>query len=195
MADLVLTDQSQLLIQLISLLDNGFASYTANPYNASRPLPDGLTSARAFQPRQQGANVTATVYVNALDPRPVGFTKRVDKWDAVNNVMLHTESQRFESTYHIEALVPQSPAAPTAMTEIDVLNVARFILQSSATIETLRPLNVGVMRVGQLRSSYIDDDKEQNENVPFFEIVFTHRTGVTQATPIIDQFDTVFARV
>jgi len=100
-----------------------------------------------------------------------------------------------ESTYHIEALVPQSPADYTGMTEADVLNVACFILQSDAAIATLASLNVGLLRVTQLRSNYIVDDKEQNENVPFFEITFSHRVEVTLTAPTIDEFNTVFARV
>lgn len=187
-------DEAELLVQLVSLLDTGFASYNANPFNA-KPLPDGITSAKAFQPRQQGAQITPTVYVNLTDPKPVGFPKRESKWDADTGLMMHVQGQRMESTYHIEALVPQSPADYTGMTEADVLNVARFILQSDETIATLTPLNVGLLRVSGMRSQYIDDDKEQNENVPFFEITFSHRVEVTLTAPTIDQFNTVFARV
>jgi hypothetical protein len=187
-------DESQLLIQLVTLLDTGIAAYIANPYN-TRPVPAGLTSARAFQPRQQGAELTPTIYVNWAGSVPRGYPKRQSKYDADTGLMMHIQGQRMESTYHIEALIPQSPADPDAMTESDVLDVARFILQNDATIETLRPLNVGLLRVTQINSQYIVDDREQNENVPFFEIVFSHRKEVTLTAPTIDTFNTVFARV
>jgi hypothetical protein len=187
-------DEAQLLVQIIGMLDAGFAAYNANPYN-TKPLPAGIEAVKAFQPRQQGAQITPTVYVNLEDPKRIGFPKRESKWDAQSQLMMHVQGQRMESTYHIEALVPQSPADYTGMTEADVLNVACFILQSDAAIATLASLNVGLLRVTQLRSNYIVDDKEQNENVPFFEITFSHRVEVTLTAPTIDEFNTVFARV
>lgn len=186
---------ADLLIQLVSLLDAGFAAYTANPYNASRPLPSGIEAVQAFQARQQGAQITATVYVNETRARPVGTPKRLSTWDQTNAIMLSVQGQRMETTYHIEALVPQSPAAPDALTETDVLNVARFILQSDETIAALTALNVGLLRVADMPAYYVDDDQEQHENVPFFEITFSHRMAISTTAPTVETFETVFARV
>lgn len=190
-----LMSDAQLLVQLVSLLDTGFAAYTANPYNASRPLPADIEAVRAYQSRQQGANETATVYLSLAGTKPVGTPKRASVIDPDSGAVLHVQGQRMESTYHIEALVPQSPATPDAMTEMDVLNVARFILQSTETIATLTPLNVGLLRVSDMPTLYIDDDKEQHEDVPFFEITFSHRMAISTTVPTIDAFKTVFARV
>jgi hypothetical protein len=180
---------------LVSLLDAGFAAYTANPYNGGRPLPANIEAVSGMQPRQQGANIDATVYVQLGPQRPIGFPKRTLTWDADNELMMHVQGQRMETTYHIEAWVPQSPATPDAMTEMDVLNIARFILTSDETIATLQPLNVGLLRVLNMPSLFIDDDREQHENVPFFEITFSHRMAITQTAPVVEEFQTVFARV
>lgn len=187
-------DESQLLVVLVGLLDTGIAAYNANTYN-TRKLPAGLEAVRAFQPRQQGAQITPTIYVNQQETKPVGYPKRQSKWDEADGLMLSVQGQRLESTYHIEALVPQSPTDYTAMTEVDVLNIARFILQSDETIAVLTPQNVGLLRVTRIGSQYIDDDKDQNENVPFFEITFSHRIDVTTTAPTIDEFQTGIYRV
>lgn len=188
-------DESQLVIVLIGLLDAGIAAFNANPFNAARPLPAGLESVRAFQPRQQGAEIVPTIYVNHAGTKPIGFPKRTAKWDTSTLEMVNTQGNRYESTYHIEALIPQSPADPTAMTESDVLNIARFILQSDSTLATLVPQNIGVLRVTELQANWIVDDKGQNENVPFFEVTFSHRLEFSSTVPTIDVFETVFNRV
>lgn len=188
-------DENQLLIVLIGMLDAGLAAYAANPYN-TRALPTGITSQRAFQPRQQGAPEGPAIIVNHSGTRQIGFPKRFSKQlNPPDGDWVKVQGQRYESTYHIEALIPQSPAEPNAMTESDVLNVARFILQSDEAVAVLTPQNIGVLRVTDLRSNYIVDDKEQNENVPFFEVTFSHRIEFSAAVPLIDVFKTVFNRV
>jgi hypothetical protein len=188
-------NEAGLNIILTGLLDAGFAAYTANPFNAANPLPADITTVRAFQNRQQGANITATVYFEPQDPKPVGYTGRKSNYDQTSGQMISVEGNRYETTYHIEALVPQSPADINAMTESDVLDIARFILQSEGSIATLAAQNIGVLRVTGLQSNYIVDDKGQNENVPFFEVTFSYRRELSTTVPMVEAFDTVFNRV
>lgn len=180
-------DESQLLVVLTGLLDAGIAAYSANPLN-TRPLPDGLIVQRAFQPRQSGAPDGPAILTNFDRKKQIGFPRRFSKYDAANARWLKVQGQRQESTYHIEAMVPQSPADWQAMTEADVLDIARFILQSDETVAALSAQNIGVLRVTENLSNYIVDDKEQNENVPFFEVTFSHRIEFSATTPTIDEF-------
>lgn len=185
-------DENQLLIALLALLDSGIASYVANPLN-TRLLPEGLTSQRAFLSRQGDTPEGPAIIVNRTLTRMIGYPRRRSR--QTDSGWVKTQGQRYESTYHIEALVPQSPAEPTAMSEADVLNVARFILTCDAALVAFRSQNVGLLRVTEIRSNYIEDDKDQNEDVPFFEITFTHRIEFNAAVPLVDVFKTVFQPV
>jgi hypothetical protein len=151
-------------------------------------LPANLVAIRGNQPRQQGAPTGPAIIVTHSGNVPRGFAKRRNVWDSVNQVMNFEHSQRMESTYHVEALVPQSPATPDAMTEADVLNVARFILQNDAAMALLGAQKVYLLRVAKMDSNYIEDDSDQNENVPFFEITFQYRWSAISTTPTIYDF-------
>ena len=185
-------DESKLLLLIISLLDAGIAAYAGGP----TPLPVGLTAQRAFQPRQQGAPVNPAIVVNHTGSVLRGNARRTSVWDASSSSFVYTYSQRMESTYHFEAIVPQSPEDYTAMTEADVLNVARFIVQNDTAISTLlaAPGRVSLLRVTKMDSNYIEDDKDQNENVPFFEVTFQYRWSVVSSAPTVESFTTSLHR-
>jgi hypothetical protein len=187
-------DEAQLLILIMACLDAGIAAWNANPY-ASTPLPADLAAQRGNQPRQEGAPSTPAIIVVHTGNVPRGFPYRKGYWDNTAQAMKYIHGQRMESTYHVEALVPQSPATPSAMTEADVLNVARYILQNDATIQTLLAQGVFLLRVNSMQSNWIEDDKDQNENVPFFEVTFVYRWTQTVGVPVITDVNLVFDRV
>ena len=187
-------DDAALLILLISCLDAGIAQY--NGYGDAVPqLPAGTIAQKAFQSRQEGAPDAPAIIVNLSRLVPRGYPRKRNNWNLSTGVMTRTHGQRMEATFHVEALVPQSPATPAAMTEAGVLNVARYILQNDATIATLLAQGVRLFRIDKMDSNYIKDDKDQNENVPFFEITFTYRTAIVESTPFVDNFNPVFGRV
>jgi hypothetical protein len=186
-------DDATLLIQLISCLDAGIAEY--NTLEGVPALPAGTISQKAFQPRQEGAPTAPAIIVNLARLVPRGFPKKKNTWNTTTSVMTRTHGQRMEATFHVEALVPQSPATPEAMTAAGVLNVARYILQNDATMATLAAQDVWLLRIDKMDSNYIEDDANQNENVPFFEITFVYRSAITVGTPFVDKFNPVFGRV
>lgn len=187
-------DESQLLVVLVGMLDAGIAAYNANPLN-TRVLPAGLIATRGLQPRQQGAPDVPAIVVNFSHKKQIGFPRRKTQYDAVSQQAINVQGQRHESTYHVEAFVPQSPADWQAMSEADVLNIARFIMQSDEAVAALAAQNIGVLRVTDIQSNYIVDDKEQNENVPFFELTFSHRLELSATAPIVSEFANVFNQV
>lgn len=172
---------SALRVLLAKILNDGIARW------AGDPLPGGLTVQQAYQPRQEGVPIGPTVFYHPKSRLPVGTMSASDVPNADGTAMVHTQHQRVESTFQIAALVPQSPADIDGMTEIDVLDVMRWLLQDSVTIATLAPLNVGVLRVTTLTSAFFEDDRHQNENEPMFDIILSHGDTVTTTTPIIDE--------
>lgn len=143
-------------------------------------LPDGIIIQQAFQPRQEGVPSGPAIFLHHKGPAtPRGYPKFENYTDPDTQVFMRSETQRMESTYQIGALVPQSPDTPDQLTEVDVLNIVRRILQGTGTLAILNPQNVGVFRVSTVDSNYFSDDKSQNENNPIFDIVLTHSDVVT----------------
>src|ERR1700692_1503636 len=134
----------QLQELLISTIAAGIAAWTGPA------LPIGLTIQQAFQPRQQGVPSGPAVFVHHKATTPRGFPLFNNYTDPNTLVFMRKEQQRKESTYQLGALVPQSPGTPNQLTEVDVLNIIRHILQGAGTLAILNPQDVGVFRVSTI---------------------------------------------
>ena len=115
----------------------------------------GVGLLRNYQPTQQGAYTTPTVYFFKITDRRYGHTKRRDAWNALTGMFDHVEVQKYESTYQFSAQVPQDPAATSALTESDVLNLVSSIMQSDAILSAFQAAGVGILRVTDVRNPYI----------------------------------------
>lgn len=170
--------ETQLQKLLISTIAAGIAAWPGVA------LPVDLIVQQAFQPRQEGIPTGPFITVYHKGPaQPRGFPKFRNYTDS--NVLMREQRQRMESTYVIGGLIPQSPATPDALTEVDVLTIIRTIMQGTGTLNILNAQDVGVFRVTQVDSNYFQDDKAQNENNPMFSIVLTHSDVVTYPAPSI----------
>lgn len=155
----------------------------------------GVGLARNFQPRQQGAPSLATVHFVKLGDRRYGHPYRREVWNAETEVFDHAEIQVYESTYQFNALVPQNPAATTALTESDVLNIVSAIMQSDAILAAFRASEVGIQRVTEVRNPYFVDDRDRFEAAPSFDVVFTHNRTLSSTTPAVDTYEANISRV
>lgn len=141
---------------------------------------------QAFQPTQQGANTKPTAYLYKIGDRRYGFVRRTDCWDVERSQIIHTELQKYETTFQISALATQNPATPTQYTDSDILNLVASILQSSTAIAILRAAGVGIERVTDVRNPYFQDDRQRNEASPSFDFVLTHDQIIKSTTPIVE---------
>lgn len=160
---------SQLQKILITTIRAGLTAYPGTP-----PLPDGIIIQPAYQPRQQGVPIPPTITYYDKGTVPRGFPKFENFTDPDTNVFMRRERQRQETTYQIGALVLQDPTTPDQMTETDVLNIVRSILQGQQALSILNPMDIGVLRVSQISSNFFIDDRGQNENNPIFDIILTY---------------------
>ncbi|WP_422930138.1 phage gateway protein [Singulisphaera sp. PoT] len=145
----------------------------------------GTPIKQAFQPTLQGANTQPTAYLHKIGDRRVGSPRRSDVWDQENGVMLHTELQKYETTFQMSALATQDPKTPTQYTASDILNLIASILQSSTTIAAFEAQGVGILRVAEVRNPYFLDDRMQNEASPSLDFTLTHDQVVASAVPVI----------
>lgn len=145
----------------------------------------GVVVKQTYEPTQQGVNTVPTVYFYKLFDHRYGFRKASDKWDEVNSEMVHTEEQKYETTFQISALVIQDPAN-ISYTASDLVNDVAAIMQSVATINTLEAQGVGIYRVTEVRNPYFTDDKDRNEASPSFDFTLTHTQTIVSTVPVIE---------
>lgn len=137
------------------------------------------------QPTQQGINTTPTVYFSKVTDHRYGWPRRSDKWNANLNRIDHTESQIYETTFQIQALVLQDPANPS-YTASDLVNEVAHIMQSDKTIAILKSAGVGIYRITDIRNPYFVDDRDQFEASPNFDFTLTHQQIRVSTTPKVD---------
>ena len=139
-------------------------------------VADGFTRVvvkAANQPTQQGIDTGPTVYFYKISTKRYGFLGRRDVWDTNNNVMTHTESQYYETTFQVSALVLQSPLTPSQYTAGDLVNEVASIMQSDNTRAILNASGVGILRIQDIPNPYFVDDRDQFEASPSIEFVLT----------------------
>jgi hypothetical protein len=149
----------------------------------------GTPIAAAFQPDLQGVNSQPTAYLYKIGDQRVGQVARNEKWDRTNNLMVHTETQQYTTTFQVSALAQQNPATPNQYTASDILNLIASILQSSVTIATLEAQDVGVLHISDVRNPYFTDDYQRNEAAPNMDVVFCHKQVITTLSPIMSGYE------
>lgn len=157
-------------------------------------IADGFTDVitkQANQPTQQGVNSGSTVYFYKIANKRYGFLKRLDEWDSINSIMTHTETQVFETTFQVNALVIQNPLKPTGYTASDLVNEVASILQSDYAITTLMASEVGILRIQDVLNPYFVDDKDNFEASPSFDFTLTYKQTRVTTDPVINSFDYV----
>lgn len=150
---------------------------------------------QSFQPTQQGANTDPTIYIFKITDKRYGFLDRKSVWDENTLQETHTESQVYESTFQFSALVRQDPSDVASLTASDVANYAASIMQSDKTRESLQELGIGVLRVLDVRNPYFNDDRDQFEGSPNFDLVITYNRVIITQSPVIQSVEYNFNRV
>lgn len=145
----------------------------------------GVVVKQANQPTQQGINTQPTVYFYKVANKRYGFLGRRAVWDANTSQMVHTESQYYETTWQVSALVLQFPTNPNGYTASDLVNEIASIMQSDNTLAILNNAGVGILRVTNLSNPYFVDDRDQFEASPSFEFTLTSQSSRVTTIPVI----------
>lgn len=188
---------NQLIALLISQLNAGFSAL-------------GLTVSvkQSYQPTRQGANVGPTVYISKLYDERMGTVGVSETWIGANlatedgdaittedgtgvgveygaGFMQHTETQQYVTYFQASALAMQDPSDVNSLTASDITNYAASIAQSMAFIAALEAQGVGVLKIGQVRNPYFDDDRQRFEASPSFDFGLTHKQIIISTVPVI----------
>jgi len=134
----------------------------------------------------QGRPNGPAVLFQKIGDRRYGWTKREDAPDEDNpDLMVHRETQYYESTYQFEAVGPSAQPGVTlpTVTPSDLVNLAAGIAQSDAFMALLRLAGLAVLRVTDVRNPFMQNDRDQFEAVPSFDLVVTHEQIMLSTTP------------
>lgn len=154
-----------------------------------------VSLARNFQQTQQGAASGPYVYFVKIGDRRHGSPGRKDTLNILADNFTHEETQVYETTYQLSAWIPQTPANVTSLTESDILNIVSCIIQSDDLLAAFRAAGVGILRVTDVRNPYIEDDRDQFEAVPSFDVVLTHTRKIAATIPAVVTYESNFGRV
>ena len=149
----------------------------------------GVTVKQANQPTQQGIQTNPAIYFFKVGDKRYGYLGRLDEWDQVHSTMVHNESQYYESTWQVSALVLQNPTTPNQYTASDLVNEVASIMQSDMTRDILNQSGVGILRVMDLINPYFVDDRDNFEASPSFDFVLTYENIRPSTSPIISEFN------
>lgn len=147
-------------------------------------FPNGTTFVRANAPVVQGRPSGPSVLFFPVGSRRYGWLRRDEVWDADAGRYVHREVQAYETTVQFEALGPPPVAGvstPT-VTAADLVNTAAAVLQSDKALASLRAAGLGVLRVTDVRQPYMQNDRDQFEAVPSFDLIVTREQIVLDST-------------
>lgn len=135
----------------------------------------GATVVRSYQPKTAGTPSAAILtYFKVIDKR-IGQARWVDTLDVGGGTFMHQEVQRFETTFQIGTL--NTEANP------DLINTAAMQLASEAAQDYFRALDIGRLRISEVRNPYFSNDKEQFQASPSFDLVLVYNRAITAVAP------------
>lgn len=175
------------------MLDNQLIALIISTIIGQEAIADiaGTPIKQAFQPTNQGVNTQPTAYLHKVGDRRYGFRQTQDVWDAINSVMVHQETQQYETTFQISTLATQNPADTSQYTASDILNLIAYILQSAKTVAILQAQGVGILRVSDVRNPYFTDDRDRFEASPSMDFTLTHKQVITSTVPSVTRTELV----
>jgi hypothetical protein len=142
----------------------------------------------ANQSRQQGVPSGPAIFFFHVDTLDVGWPKKFNVWNPTTSVFDVTKTQRRESRWQIGSLAPQTPST-TAMTSADYALAVKSILSDDVAINTFAASGVGIQHTTLARSVWFQDDKNQNEENPSFDVILSHQEVVVSHVSKIDIFN------
>lgn len=149
---------------------------------------------RAYQPRQTATPSGPVVLFHRKDTPPFGWPARKDQWNDTTQQFDSVTRTPKLTVYQIAALVPQSPADDTQLSEADIVTMARDTLQHESAINAFIAAQIGILQPGQIYQTYFVDDKNQFEAHPAFDIILRHVDEFTVQTPAITEYDNAMYR-
>lgn len=139
-----------------------------------------------FQPIQQGRPNNRTVYWHKLNDRRIG-TAHVTNTPTDAGIV-RREVQSMSTTLQLTCTQPVDIAAD-ALTQADVLGIVAASLQGQNAVAWFIERGLSVERVTDIRTIYVNNDRDQNEPSPSFDITLKHNDIFVDDVPQINEYE------
>lgn len=139
------------------------------------------------EPSQEGVPTAPTIFFEKLFDKPYGFPMVESDYQSEFGNFAEVETQLYETTFQISALVPQDPTNLTIPTASDVANYLCMYMKTRTVVAILMQAEVGILRVTDVRNPYFVDDRERFEASPSFDLILTHKRVITMTVPAVDK--------
>lgn len=124
-----------------------------------------------YQPDNEGRVTGPVVYIHKISDPRYGWQSRVESKNPISGEVTRTESQWMRSGYQFTCLAPSYPA--------DLANICAMLMNSRSVIQSLMAKGVGIERITDIRTPYFKNDRDQFEQTPSFDVIFTHQRTIT----------------
>lgn len=139
------------------------------------------------QPTQQPRGTSGVFFTNLYDVR-IGWKSSDIKYDEVNDCFLFTERQHMEALIQISVLYPFFPDKDNAITKRTAKDIANYLAQklnSDNSIFIFNSVGIGVLRISDIRQQSFDNDRDQFEFMPSFDLNIVYNRKINQKVPKI----------
>jgi len=136
------------------------------------------------------------IIMHHIGTERVGWQSREVK--ITNSLGEETERQNAAETIQFNAVLPfvrpedETTDTPTVQ---GVLTIASMLLQSRAMLDAVKAAGMGIQVVKTITTNYIQNEKEQWENVPSFDLVICHKLTLTHSVGVVNEFTSGIYRV
>jgi hypothetical protein len=139
-----------------------------------------------YQPTQQGAPSAPYVILHKIGDVKYGSPALADVYNTETEVMTHTETQIFETTYQVGAVAIQNPANVNSLTAADYVAAVSLALNSQTAIIGLAAQGIGMLRIRAIRQTFFRDEKGLFEAAPSFDFTVSHTRQIASVEPSTD---------
>jgi hypothetical protein len=166
------------------MTDNQLIALMASRLDAAMTTSGwGYVVVQKEPPNQQGIPSAPTVFFEKLFDHPYGHPMIQNILDVPNMKINEKNTQLYETTFQISAMVIQNPSDLSIPTASDVANYVKMFMALGSTRNLFMAQGVGMLRVTEVRNPYFQDDHSQLEANPSFDVVFTHNRTMDDIVP------------
>lgn len=157
------------------------------------PRLPGLAIVQGYQPTTQGTPDGPHLTLWNVGDVDYGFPDRREIWNDAAQVFDYYEVQVRETTFQINATVPN--LAPGDRMPSEWLALTRTHLRSSAVLAELRTAGLSILRPRDVRSIPSLRDNDQHEVAQSFDVTVRHSDILTSTTPAVTAAAVIIERV
>lgn len=140
-----------------------------------------LRVARANQPTRQNAGALPyEVYIQPISNTDIGWGRQGTN---AGTLVTHTK----QKTYQINALTEFNPSTGVGMPAQELAHTVHDMLEHPDAIRALKNKGVNVLSCNAVRPLYWQNEQDEFEPIPSFDIVVNYVTEYVKPVPIITE--------